>query len=393
MTLAYFDCFSGAGGDMIVGALVDAGLNPDELRVRLMTLGLEGFALSISKVKKQGFAATRFEVRLDESARRPHRHLHHIRGLVDGAELPDRVHARAMGIFERLAEAEARVHGTTVDQVHFHEVGAVDAVLDIVGACLALDLLRIDRVICSPIPVGSGTVRCEHGLMPVPAPATAELLKGVPLAPCDEPGEWTTPTAAAVLTAITNEYGPMPAMSVQAIGYGAGSREGPTRPNLLRVFLGETREHTHCDSDGVLILETNLDDASPQLIAHAMDRLFEAGALDVFAVPIVMKKSRPGTLLTVISKPADAETMERIVFSETPTFGLRRRWSDRSILRRRIETVNTRFGSIRIKIGERTGCGVMVSPEYEDCKAAAVMHHVALREVISVAEQAWRSRR
>ena len=239
MTIAYFDCFNGAGGDMIVASLIHAGANADALRDRLAALGLNGYALSIDPVSRGGIAATQFNVKLDAKAKQPHRHLKHVVEIIDGSKLPAGVREKATRIFERLAEAEARVHGTTIEKVHFHEVGAVDAVIDIVGAVLALDLLGIEDVICSPIPVGSGTVKCDHGIMPVPAPATAELLKGVPIADTTETGELVTPTAASVLTTLASGFGPMPTMTIGSIGYGAGTREGDTRPNLLRVLIGE----------------------------------------------------------------------------------------------------------------------------------------------------------
>lgn len=392
MRIAYFDCFSGAGGDMIVGSLIDAGADAASLQASLHGMGLEGFKLSISKIKKQGFAATRFEVHLDEQHKHAHRHLKHIREILDRANLPERVHQRSNTIFERLAVAEAKVHNSTIEKVHFHEVGAVDAILDIVGACFAIDMLNVDRVLCSPIPTGSGTVRCEHGLMPIPAPGTAELLKDVPLTACDEPGELTTPTAAAVLTTLAESFGAMPAMSIRSIGYGAGTRDGVTRPNLLRVFIGETTNSSPFDTDQIVVLETNLDDASPQAIAHCMDRLLDAGALDVFTMPIVMKKSRPGTLLTVLCEPTRREEMEAIIFAETPTFGIRRREAARTILRRRFETVQTTLGPIRVKIGESNGGQLTASPEYEDCKTIAAKHNVPLREVIAIAQQALQSR-
>ncbi|MFQ5495479.1 MAG: nickel pincer cofactor biosynthesis protein LarC, partial [Phycisphaerae bacterium] len=292
MTTAYFDCFRGAGGDMIVAALVDAGADVDSLRRGLDSLGLRGYDLSIGPVTKQGFAATRFVVTSEKDRPQPHRHLSDIAGIIGAADLPDPVKTRSMRVFERLAEAEAAVHGTDVARIHFHEVGAVDSILDVVGAVLAMHLLAVDRVICSPLPVGSGTVVCEHGTLPVPAPATANLLKGVPLAACDETGELVTPTAAAVLTTMAEAFTSLPAMVVAKIGYGAGSRDGLHRPNLLRVLIGD--ESPAGDVDEITILETNLDDVSPQVVGHCIEVLLAAGALDVYAVPIQMKKSRPG---------------------------------------------------------------------------------------------------
>jgi len=389
MKIAYFDCFNGAGGDMIVASLLDAGADVETLRRRLAALPVEGYTLSISEMSKQGFAATQFRVDLDATTEQPHRHLSHIRKIIDASDLPALVKGKALRVFTRLAEAEAKVHGTTIEKVHFHEVGAVDAIMDVVGAVLALDLLGVEQVFCSAIPVGSGTVTCQHGVMPVPAPATAELLRGVPLATTDEAGELTTPTAAAVLTTLASAFGPAPAMTLSEIGYGAGTREGHTRPNLLRVLIGETG--APCETDTVVVLETSLDDASPELIGHCLERLLAEAALDAFATPIQMKKSRPGVMLTVLCEPHRADALERILFAETTTFGVRRHGATRTKMRRRHETVTTPFGEIRMKVGEH-GEIRTASPEFEDCRAAAGRHGVPLREVLAAVNAAWASR-
>ena len=389
MSQAYFDCFSGAGGDMIVAALIDAGADPDALRRGLASLGVSGYDLGIESVRKQGFAATRFRVSLTDQGNQPHRHLKHIVEILDGSSLPATVIDRAKRIFTRLAEAEAAVHGSTVDRVHFHEVGAVDAIVDVVGAVLALDLLGVERIVCSPLPTGSGTVTCDHGVMPVPAPATAELLKGVPIAPCEEVGELLTPTAAAVLTTLASEFGPLPAMTIERIGYGAGARDGKHRPNVLRVLTGMPTEAPATDE--VTILETNVDDATPEILGHCMERLLEEGALDVYAVPIQMKKSRSGVLLCVLCEHEKAADLERLLFAETTTFGIRRHRATRAKLERRHETVPTRFGEIRMKVGEGSGIET-ASPEYEDCRSAARRHGVALREVMAAAQAGWQQR-
>lgn len=386
MNVAYFDCFSGAGGDMIVASLLDAGADADRLRSDLGALGVGGYSLSIKRVNKQGFAATRFLVELDKRTAQPHRHLKNVVEILDRSALASPVRQKAVRVFKRLAEAEARVHGTTVDKVHFHEVGAVDAMVDIVGAILALDLLGVERIICSPIPTGSGTVTCDHGVIPVPAPATAELLMGVPLAANEETGELITPTAAALLTTLAHEFGPLPPMVMRSIGYGAGTRDGQRLPNVLRVMLGETSENA--ESDSITVLEANLDDATPEMIGHCMERLFAEGALDVYTVPIQMKKSRPGVVLTVLCNHDKAAAMEAIVFAETPTFGVRRHTVTRAKMRRRYEAVTTPFGEIRMKVGEWAGA-VTASPEYEDCKAAALRQNVALRDVMAAANTAW----
>jgi len=389
MTTAYFDCFNGAAGDMIVASLIDAGADADVLRERLAALPVAGYTLVSEKTRKQGFAATRFDVRLDEGETQPHRHLKDIVSILDDADLPPSVIDRSKLIFTHLAQAEAKVHGTSIDKVHFHEVGAVDAIVDITGAVLALDMLGVTRVLCSPIPVGSGTVKCDHGIMPVPAPATAELLKGVPIAATEETGELTTPTGAAILTTLAESFGPMPAMIVRTIGCGAGTRDGQTRPNVLRVMLGEPEDAG--ETDEVVVLETNLDDTTPEIVAYAGERLLAAGALDVYTLPIQMKKGRTGVLLTVLCEPSSARELEAVVFAETPTFGVRRTTMRRSKLRRRHETVRTPFGPIRMKVGEREGTET-VSPEYEDCRAAAGTAGVPLRVVMAAAHKAWIAR-
>lgn len=390
MTIAYFDCFSGAGGDMIVAALLDAGAGTEELRARLAPFHeptAHGFALHIEKIKKQGFSATKFRVDLNREVPQPHRHLKHVVQIISAANLPSLVAQRAIAIFTRLAEAEAKVHGSTIEKVHFHEVGAIDAIIDVVGAVTALDMLKVERVICSAIPVGSGTVKCDHGIMPVPAPATAELLRGVPIAACDEVGEMTTPTAAAILTTLAESFGPIPALTIRSVGYGAGTRDGIARPNVLRVLIGDAVESAGgFDTDQVAVLETNLDDTTPQAIGFCSERLLAAGAWDVFNVPIQMKKHRPGVLLTVLCAPHDAAAMERIIFAETPTLGIRRRIENRSKLARRIETVQTQFGPIRVKIGDADERRT-VAPEYEDCRTAALQHSVPLHEVMEAARR------
>lgn len=371
---------------MIVASLLDAGADAEALREGLASLDVKGYALAIEPVRKQGFAATRFRVELEGQTKQPHRRLRDVVDVLNGGKLAQPVRRKVVRVFERLAAAEAAVHGTGLDDVHFHEVGAVDAIIDVLGAVLALDLLKVDRVLCSPIPVGSGRVECAHGVMPVPAPATAELLKGVPLAAHPETGELTTPTAAAVLTTLAEEFGPVPSMTLAAVGYGAGTREGRTCPNLLRVMIGHPKHAG--ETDHITVLETNLDDVTPQVIGHCLERLLNEGALDAYAMPIHMKKSRTGVILTVLCEHDLADELERILFAETTTFGVRRHRVQRTKLRRCVERVSTPFGEVRMKIGERAD-GLTVGPEYEDCRAAAQRHGVSLREVIAAANAAW----
>jgi hypothetical protein len=375
---------------MVLAAMLDAGLQIDALREQLATLPVGGFSLRAEKINKQGFAATRFEVLLEAGQNQPHRHLGQIRQLIDQSGLADAVKQRAIAMFARLAEAEAEVHGTSAEQVHFHEVGAVDAIVDVVGAAVGVQLLGIERVVCSPIPTGSGVVRCEHGVMPVPAPATARLLCGVPLAECDEPGELTTPTGAAILTSLAESFGPLPAMVVERVGVGAGTRDGRTRANVMRIFVGRTE--TQDQQDEVVLLEANLDDQDAQGIGYAFERLLEAGALDVYATAVVMKKNRPGTKLSVIAPAERVAELEQVLFAETTTFGVRRWTCRRSKLRRSHEPVQTRFGTIRVKLGWRGAELVTASPEYEDCRAAARSCGVALRTVMAAAMHAWQQR-
>ncbi len=393
MRIGYFDCFSGASGDMILGACLDAGLGLDTLRADLAGLGLEGFQIETQSVRKQGFAATQFTVQV-ATAEQPHRHLKDIRRIIESARLDPVVRERSLAVFTRLAEAEAAVHGTTVEKVHFHEVGAVDAIVDIVGACLALHRLGIDKVFCSPIPTGSGTIQCDHGLMPVPAPATAALLKGVPLAACDETGELTTPTGAAILTTLAAGFGSPPAMILEKVGVGAGRRDGQTRPNILRLLIGEAAANADRggEEDEIIVLEANLDDISPEVIGYVYDRLLAEGALDVFTSPIYMKKNRPAVLLTVLTPVALRGVLEDLILKETTTFGVRGYPVRRRKLAREFETVQTDFGPIRIKVGRHGGRVVTAAAEYEDCRHAAERMGWPLREVMEQALRCWRER-
>ena len=387
MTVAYFDCFAGAGGDMIVAALLDAGCDLAAVKAELAKLAARGFELRAEKVNRGGMIGTRFCVELTEPDP-PHRSLGDIVSLIDAAGLAPRAADRAKRIFTRLAHAEAKVHNTDVEKVHFHEVGALDSIADVVGACAALEILGVDRILCSPIPVGSGIIQGDHGTMPVPAPATAELLCGAPIAAADLPYEATTPTAAAVLTTLAESYGPVPAMRVAAVGYGAGTRsEGPV-PNLLRVFLG--REDPHGQTDTVVELSANLDDCTGELIGAAMAALLSGGALDAWVTPITMKKSRPGWMLSAICPPQDVDAVERILLAETTTFGVRRMARARTKLLREHQTVETPYGPIRMKVGRLGDEVVTVSPEFDDCVEAARSHHVAVREALAAANDAYR---
>lgn len=389
MRCGYFDCFSGAAGDMILASMVDAGCPVEVFAELPQRLKLGGVKLSAERVHRHGLAAVHVRVEVSADGSSGHRHLHQILRILDEAELSPAVRERAACIFRRLAEAEAAVHGVAVEKVHFHEVGAADAIVDIVGACAGIERLGLERVRCSPLPTGHGAVDTEHGVMPVPAPATVRLLEGVPLAACEEPGELTTPTGAAILTTIAEGFGPLPAMRLVGCGTGAGTREGRTRPNVLRLMIGELDETGETDVDTVCVLETQVDDAAGQNLAYACERLLEAGALDVYVVPIMMKKGRPGELLTVLCRPDDETRVADVLFAETGTLGIRRRLAERSKLRREVVRVATRFGILTLKVARRGGRVLRAWPEYEACAAAARQHRVPLRQVQEEALRAW----
>ncbi len=382
MRIAYVDAFSGASGDMLLGALVDAGVSLDELRRGLEGLSVTGYELRSDRVTRGGLAATKVHVELTDE-QQPHRHLHHILSIIDESALPERVKERSRRVFRALAEAEAEVHGTSVESVHFHEVGAVDAIVDVVGTACCLELLEVEEVHCSPLVVGSGSVDAAHGRLPVPVPATAALIRGVPVRQVETGCELLTPTGSALLVTLATRFGPIPEMTIHLLGYGAGSRELPQHPNLLRVVVGETAETWSADQ--VAVLETNVDDASGEALGHLAGLLMERGALDVFFVPIQMKKQRPGVLLTVIARPEEADGLERIIFAHSGTFGIRRRLSGRHVLERTHETVQTEFGPVRVKVGRLGEQVTVVAPEYEDCAQRAGERGVAWRRVYEAA--------
>lgn len=387
MRIAYFDCFSGISGDMTLAALIHAGVDAATIKEAVASLGLPA-ELKVARIRKSGFDAT--QVTVEAPPEHVHRHLHHIAKMVDASRLTERQRGLAHRIFRRLAEAEAAVHGTTIDKVHFHEVGAIDSIVDIVGGAVALDLLDVDRIVASRVPTGCGTVKAAHGLMPVPAPGTVELLKGIPLAACSIEAELTTPTGAAILASVVNEFGPMPEMRIDRIGMGAGQRDLSEQPNILRVLVGTTTDAANSrETDRVWILETNLDDLAGELIGYCMERLFAAGALDVFTTPIGMKKNRPGVLLTVLCEESSISRLEDIVFRETSTFGLRRTLATRSKLQRFTHEVTTPYGPVQGKVGRSEDRSPIFAPEYEDCRRVATERGVALREVYAAAVRAF----
>ena len=384
MRTLHFDCFSGISGDMTLAALFDAGVDPDAVRVVLDSFGLP-ITLEVERVRRNGIAANYVNVVAPDQE--DYRFLPDVEAILNRGKMTDRQRALAMSIFHKLAEAEAAVHGMPVEKVHFHEVGALDSIADIAGAAVAIDLLDVERITCRSVPPGSGTVKCAHGLMPVPAPATAVLLKGMPLAKVPVTGELVTPTGAAILATVVNEFTDQPAMTVERIGCGAGRKDFIEQPNVLRVFVGVTTASPAGDVDTVAVLETNLDDVPPEVVGYCIERLFAAGALDVFTVPIQMKKNRPGVILSVIAPPPLVGELESILFRETGTFGLRRHTAARAKLNREATTVATPWGPVRAKRGRRTGLEV-VTPEYEDCARVARERGVPLREVYAAVTRA-----
>src|SRR5829696_3719862 len=378
MKTLYFDCFAGASGDMILGAMVAAGVDPNFLREQLSLLPVDGFSINFETVNRSGLSAT--YARVETAHEHKHRHLSDIKKIIEGSALSDAVKQRAVQIFTRLAEAEARVHNEPLDHVHFHEVGALDAIVDVVGAAICFDALPIDRFICSPIHAGSGMVKMAHGQFPIPPPAVTELLKGVPFYATDIKGELLTPTGAAIITTVCNEYGPIPQMLMETTGYGAGTREYPDFPNVLRVLLGETEEKSATD-ERLWMLETNLDDSSPQIVGHVMDRVLELGALDCFFTPVQMKKNRPGVLLSVLCGRDEKEAVMKLLFMETTTLGVRSYQVGRRALKRTVVRVETQYGPIDVKVAHLDGRVVNEMPEFEQCRQAAANARVAVKIV------------
>ena len=394
MKLAYLDCASGISGDMTLGALVDAGVDLADLNQAIESLGLPGCRLVAEAVKKNGFRAT--QVTVEYEPEHVHRHLADILGLIDASSVlsvPQGESARR--IFTRLAEAEAKVHGTTIDKVHFHEVGAADSIADIVGAAVGFDLLGAERIVASAIPTGSGKIRIAHGECSVPAPATAELLRGIPLAESSIECELTTPTGAAILATMVDSFGPLPSMRIAGIGCGAGQRDLDRQPNLLRLIVGESIDSTRSESDDssgadeVWVLETNLDDTSGELIGYCTSLLWDAGALDVYTTGIQMKKNRPGVKLSVLCREREIRPVEAILFAETATLGVRRWPVSRHVLDRRPYQVQTEWGPIDGKIGWLSGEPPRFSPEFESCRRVASERGVPLREVYEMARRAF----
>ncbi|MGI8919876.1 MAG: nickel pincer cofactor biosynthesis protein LarC [Pyrinomonadaceae bacterium] len=381
MATLYFDCFAGASGDMILGALVGAGVDPQALSEQLALLGVEGFSVEFEKVDRAGLSCT--HARVSIKPEHVHRHLGDVLKIIYDSRLNERVKERAARIFSRLAEAEAAVHNQPIERIHFHEVGALDAIVDVVGAAICFNLLQIDRFVCSPLNVGSGTVEMAHGRFPVPPPAVTELLKSAPIYATDIKGELVTPTGAAIITSVCNEYGPLPAMRLDRSGYGAGTRTYEKFPNALRVLIGkeEARETPNAKLETLWMLETNIDDLSPQVFGHVMERALELGALDCYFTPIQMKKNRPGVLLSVLCNAAEKEAITPMLFAETTTLGIRSYAVERRSLERQVIRVETQYGTIGVKVARMNGHVVNEMPEFDQVQSAAVRAGVPFRAV------------
>jgi pyridinium-3,5-bisthiocarboxylic acid mononucleotide nickel chelatase len=440
MRIAYLECFSGMSGDMFLGALVDAGVPARLFEETVTALGV-GAKLEISRVVRSGISATKVDVYVDgekdlpreeywgrqeriqsdehsdhehghfghshshpgetrTGVSAPHEHLPHehrrglteIRQIISAASISKHAKKTSLAIFEALGRAEAKIHDTSVESVHFHEVGAVDAMVDIVCAAVGADALGVDEIICSPLNVGGGTVTCAHGTFPVPAPATLELLADAPAYSSGIMAELVTPTGAAIVKTLASRFAVFPEMKIEKSGYGAGSRDFPGHPNVVRLTIGEaasTALATKTACKMITVLEANLDDLNPQVFGYVMDRLLEEGALDAFGMPVQMKKNRPGMLLTVLCKPEDAGKLTHLIFTETTTLGVRRRDEMRQTLARRWENVGTRWGNVRIKIASMNGTVTNYAPEYEDCRRIAAEHHVPLKQVMGEAVEGY----
>ena len=396
MPIGYLDCSSGVSGDMFLGACLDAGLDSQSLLAEVGKLTLGAYDFKFSRVMRAGLAGTQVEIAAP--GKQPHRHLAPIEQMIESSALAARVKDRSRRIFRRLGEAEAALHALPIEKVHFHEVGAVDAIVDIVGACAALELLGIEELIASPLNVGAGRVIAAHGSLPVPAPATAELLRGLPIYSSGIEAELVTPTGAAIVSTLASGFGPLPLMKVDRIGYGAGARDLPGHPNLLRLFIGERTSSLDPGAalpgggDAVSIIETSVDDMSPEVYGYLVERALDAGALDISCAPIEMKKNRPGLDIRVLARPEQAEALADLIFAETTTLGLRISTAERRVLQRDVVSVETPYGAIRLKVGLRNGQVLNAAPEYEDCRRLALERGVPLKEVMQAAQAAFRNR-
>jgi pyridinium-3,5-bisthiocarboxylic acid mononucleotide nickel chelatase len=385
MRIAYFDCFSGVSGDMILGALIDAGADLHKLESELGKLKISGFTLKAEKTTRKGLSGTRFLVDQDHS--HTERHLTDIEKIIDNSGLADDIKARAKSIFRDLARVEAKIHNTNPGDIHFHEIGGLDSIVDVVGSLIVMKMLGIETMYASRIPVGTGFVECDHGVLPLPAPATLELLKGIPIYASSVEKELVTPTGIAILKHLVQSFGTIPEMKIECIGYGAGSRDLKI-PNLLRVWIGETEVKQEYEEDEIILMETNIDNMNPEILGYTSETLLERGALDVFMTPIFMKKNRPGTMLSILITPDKLDETISIIFAETHSLGIRFQRLERRKLPRELITVETSFGPVRVKVGHIDSEKRIISPEYEDCREIAVRKAIPLRKVYEEAQAA-----
>ncbi|MGA3206220.1 MAG: nickel pincer cofactor biosynthesis protein LarC [Syntrophales bacterium] len=385
MRIAYFDCFSGVSGDMILGALIDAGADLHELESELSKLKISGFTVKAEKTTRMGLSGTRFFVDADDS--HAERHLTDIEKIMDKSDLSDEIKAKAKAIFHDLAHVEAKIHNTNPGDVHFHEIGGLDSIVDVVGSLVIMKMLGIETVYASRIPVGTGFVECDHGVLPLPAPATLELLKGIPVYASSIEKELVTPTGIAILKHVVQNFGTIPEMKIENAGYGAGSRDLKI-PNLLRVWIGEYDVKPEYEEDEVILIETNIDNMNPEILGYALERLLERGALDVFMTPVFMKKNRPGTLVSILITPDKLNEALSVVFAETTSLGVRFQRLTRRKLPRELITVETSFGPVRVKVSHTGMEKRILSPEYEDCREIAIRKGIPLRKVYEEAQAA-----
>lgn len=383
MIVAYFDLFAGASGDMILGALVDAGLTIESLRGSLAGLAVENWELRAEKISQKGIAATRVKVVMGDEVRE--RRYADLDAIIGASQLDDAIKGSSRKILRRIAQVEAQIHNERIEDVHLHELGGLDTLIDVVGAVVGLKLLNVEQVFVSALPMGHGTINSRHGVLPLPAPAVAELVRGAPIRASDIEAELVTPTGAAILTTLAKGYAKFPPMTLERVGYGAGMRALPI-PNVLRVFIGRTAEKNDASLETLMLIETNIDDANPQVYDYLQAKLFAASALDVWLTPIQMKKNRPATMLSILGRVENAEAFAQILFEEGVTLGLRQSEVLRYALARENIAVETRYGTVRVKIARMRGRIVRIAPEYEDCKQRAEEHRVALNEIYQAAE-------
>ena len=388
MKIAYFDCFAGAGGDMIVAAMLDSGLEIEFLKAQLAGLAIEKLDIRVAETKRAGLRALSFEPLAPKQHH--HRNLKQITEIITQSKISEKARKTAIDVFGAIAAAEALVHGKSPDEIHFHEVGAVDSIVDVVSASVGLDVLGIEKVYCSTLSIGGGKVKCAHGLIPVPAPATAELIKNIPVCGGPIEAELLTPTAAAILTTITDEFCTLPPMKIETVGCGAGALDREGFPNILRLIVGQAADNSGAEADVVCLLETNIDDISGEVVGYLAEHLLELGALDVFTAPIAMKQNRPAVQLSVICSLQESPRFEQVMFEQGLTFGIRRQILQRSKLAREFMTVETQYGQVRIKVGSLKGTIVNAKPEFADCRQAAQKHNVPLKTVLAAAESAYR---